>query len=93
MISASGVLVLGSSCVAIGWSIIFRPQTRVECVGPNLAIYAKVLGVLQEQLQRCGPESLGARPCPSCPQVMLADNPWWLLERFRADGSCRGSTL
>ena len=59
--------VVGSSCVGL-YALAFGGKARSVCEchfsgdGDSQA-----LKILQGQLDRCGPESLGARACPDCP--------------------------
>ena len=44
----------------------------------------ELLGVLQSQLDRCGPEYLGARPCNKCPDChsIVIAQPWFTWTSF-----------
>ena len=62
-------------------SAFWGSRTICEC---HSDVDSQLLGVLQSQLDRCGPEYLGARPCnkcPECPPIVIAQ-PWFTWTSF-----------
>ena len=61
--------VLSLACVS--WWAVIGPRTPVchcDCGEHG----SEALNILRSQLDRCGPESLAARPCPPCPSARAA---------------------
>jgi hypothetical protein len=50
-------------------------------------IQTQLVETLRSQLDRCGPEALGARPCPAC-HTVLCETPWVSLGLSFLLGGC-----
>ena len=55
--------------------------------GHDYVIQTQLVETLRSQLDRCGPEALGARPCPAC-QTVFCDTPWLSLGLSFLLGGC-----
>ena len=55
--------------------------------GTDYVIQTQLVETLRSQLDRCGPEALGARPCPAC-QTVFCDTPWLSLGLSFLLGGC-----
>ena len=50
-------------------------------------IQSQLVATLRSQLDRCGPEALGARPCPACQEVVCG-TPWLSVTLAFLLGGC-----
>ena len=68
-----------ASTFAIGAVLSFAAKTIWSSFwgagGSDSLIQTQLVETLRSQLDRCGPEALGARPCPAC-QIVPCDTPW-----------------
>ena len=55
--------------------------------GGDSLIQTQLVETLRSQLDRCGPEALGARPCPAC-HTVLCETPWVSLGLSFLLGGC-----
>ena len=55
--------------------------------GQDYVVQTQLVDTLRSQLDRCGPEALGARPCPAC-QTVFCDTPWLSLGLSFLLGGC-----
>jgi hypothetical protein len=55
--------------------------------GTDSLIQTQLVETLRSQLDRCGPEALGARPCPAC-HTVFCDTPWVSLVLSFLLGGC-----
>ena len=73
---------------AVASSIFISAWTSFWGTGSSDSIIqTQLVETLRSQLDRCGPEALGARPCPAC-QTVFCDTPWLSLGLSFLLGGC-----
>ena len=80
-----------ASTFAIGAVVSFAAKSVWssfwETGGNDSLIQTQLVETLRSQLDRCGPEALGARPCPTC-QLVPCETPWVSLGLCSLLGCC-----
>jgi hypothetical protein len=73
---------------AVASSIFISAWTSFWGTGSSdSVIQTQLVETLRSQLDRCGPEALGARPCPAC-HTVFCDTPWLSLGLSFLLGGC-----
>ena len=73
---------------AVANSIFISAWTLLWGTGScDSIIQTQLVETLRSQLDRCGPEAVGARPCPAC-QTVFCDTPWLSLGLSFLLGGC-----
>ena len=80
-ISTFSLGAVASSVVISAWTAFWGTS------GSDYGIQTQLVETLRSQLDRCGPEALGARPCPAC-QTVFCDTPWLSLGLTFLLGGC-----